>query len=457
MKTLIFTNIDTLRNDIFNCGLEEYVILKLDAREVVPDDNYCARMQHIAEQTDAPLLYCYYRDRLPDGKLKQHPVCDYSLGSVRDDFDFGPLVVINVADVLAATEHSSHFSTFPDGGWYALRLRLSLDNPFVCVPEFLYTAQKTDLRKSGKQQHDYVDPRNEKYQKAMEVAFSNYLASIGADIDAEDLICPNLKAGDFPVEASVVIPVRNRVRTIGDAVRSALSQQAPFSFNVIVVDNNSTDGTRDILRSINDPRLNIIEADESENLGIGGCWNKAIFSDLCGRFAVQLDSDDIYSGNDTLRQIVDTFYSERCAMVIGSYMMTDFNMQPLPPGIIDHKEWTSTNGFNNALRINGFGAPRAFFTPVIREIGFPNVSYGEDYAVCLHISGIYKTGRIFNVLYDCRRWEGNSDADLSIEQTNRHNMYKDFLRSLEISGRIAFNERKASEMQQGNDDIANEN
>ncbi len=243
-------------------------------------------------------------------------------------------------------------------------------------------------------------------------------------------------ASYFALEASVIIPVRNRVSTIMDAVSSALSQLTDFPFNVIVVDNGSTDGTRQALLSVPDPRLHVILVEEEEGLGIGGCWNKAIESDLCGRFAVQLDSDDIYSGTDTLQRIVDKFYEENCAMVVGSYTLTDFDLNVIPPGLIAHNEWTAENGANNALRINGFGAPRAFYTPIAREILFPNVSYGEDYAMALRISRTWKIGRIYQSIYNCRRWSGNSDAALSVEKTNENNVYKDFLRTIELLARI---------------------
>jgi glycosyltransferase involved in cell wall biosynthesis len=234
------------------------------------------------------------------------------------------------------------------------------------------------------------------------------------------------------MEASVIIPVRNRVRTIEDAVRSALDQETNFKYNVIVVDNHSTDGTTDILNHFhhNERLVHIIP--ERDDLGIGGCWDLAINHPKCGRFAVQLDSDDLYSGPDTLQKIVDKFYEEQCGMVIGSYRMTDFQLNTLPPGVIDHKEWTDENGHNNALRVNGLGAPRAFYTPLLRSIGMPNVSYGEDYAVGLAISRNYHIGRIYEPVYLCRRWEGNSDSSLSIEKLNANNTYKDSIRTREF-------------------------
>ena len=152
----------------------------------------------------------------------------------------------------------------------------------------------------------------------------------------------------------------------------------------------------------------------------------------CGRFAIQLDSDDLYINHHVLQRIVDTFHEHQCAMVIGSYKMVNFKLEEIPPGIIDHKEWTPDNGRNNALRVNGLGAPRAFYTPLLRQIRIPNVSYGEDYATALAISREY---RIYEPLYLCRRWEGNSDADLNIQRVNANNYYKDKIRMIEILAR----------------------
>jgi len=444
MKLIQFTNIDALRDEICKNCLEQFVLVKLDDRKVVFDSNFMQRMEEISADSDASITYSHYRERVGD-KIILHPVNDYQFGSVRNDFDFGSVVMLNAADVLAASEGFSDESDSPDGGWYALRLRMSIGKTVASLPEYLYTVEKDDFRKSGEKQHDYVDPRNSFYQAHMERVFTDYLTDIDAMVPLVPLR-PNLNEGEFPVEASVVIPVRNRVATVGDAVRSALSQTPSFPFNVIVVDNCSTDGTRELLEAIDDPRLILLKAEADEFLGIGGCWNKALLSEYCGRFAVQLDSDDMYLDETTLTRIVEKFYSDRCAMVIGSYIMTDFNLNPIPPGIIDHKEWTALNGANNALRINGFGAPRAFFTPVARNILFPNVSYGEDYAMCLRISREYAVGRIFDPVYCCRRWEGNSDADLSVEKVNANNEYKDFLRSVELIARIRANVDKDDEI-----------
>lgn len=409
-------------------------------------------MLRIGEDTDATMVYSSYRTREKDGEEKAHPVIDYQPGSLRDDFDFGAVVALNTADVLAFTEDfDKDESSMLDGGWYALRLRLSLGRGFVHIPEMLYSIEKKDYRKSGEKQHDYVDPRNREYQMEMENVLTQHLYEINAMVD-DVRKTVDLDQGEFPVEASVIIPVRNRVRTIGDAVRSALSQTTDFPFNVIVVDNGSDDGTSELLESIDDPRLKVISLTGKEGLGIGGCWNKAIFSEYCGRFAIQLDSDDMYSGDDTLQQIVDKFYEGDYAMVIGSYSMTDFNLNPIPPGVIAHREWSDDNGPNNALRINGLGAPRAFFTPILREFPLPNVSYGEDYAAALRITREYEIGRIYEPVYCCRRWEGNSDADLSIEKVNANNSYKDFLRTTELIARL----RERNEDVERNDDAEEE-
>lgn len=435
MEIIRFKNVKRLCDDICRNSLQRYIAVALDDREIEPDEFCFERMVQIADDVDASLIYCNYRERLSDGRIENHPVCDYQIGSVRDDFDFGPLVLLNAADVLAATEDfTERESQMLDGGWYAMRLRLST-GIFVNIPEYLYTTVRTDLRKSGEKQHDYVDPKRRDYQIEMEEVLTDHLYEINALASKEKISFHYEPLGDFQREASVVIPVRNRVGTIADAVKSALAQKTSFPYNVIVVDNGSTDGTREVLKSIDNPLLHVIELDGSEGLGIGGCWNRAILSPECGQFAVQLDSDDVYADETTLEQIVAMFRQTGAAMVVGSYVITDFDLKPMAPGLIDHREWTDENGANNALRINGFGAPRAFYVPVVREILFPNVSYGEDYAMALRISRDYTVGRIFEPLYFCRRWEGNSDASLTVEQTNAHNTYKDFLRSTELCAR----------------------
>lgn len=444
MKIIRFKNVLSLRDEIFSGGLEQFVVVRLDDREYKLDSNYFQRMEELASDADSTITYCHYREE-SEGKITLHPVIDYQFGSVRDDFDFGSLVMLNVADVVAASEDMEEASANAvDGGWYELRLRMSVGKTIAAVPEYLYTVSKTDFRKSGAKQHDYVDPKNVIYQAHMERVFTDFLLATGGLVNPVEIDTRNTEES-FPVEASIVIPVKNRVSTIKDAVDSALSQQTSFAFNVIVVDNDSTDGTRELLESIKDDKLVLIKASEEEFLGIGGCWNKAVTSPLCGRYAVQLDSDDVYFDSSTLQKIVNVFHNQNCGMVVGSYMLTDFKLNPIPPGLIDHKEWTNLNGANNALRINGFGAPRAFYTTLVRNTLFPNVSYGEDYAMALRISRDYTVGRIYEPIYYCRRWDGNSDADLSIEKTNDHNEYKDFIRSVELIARIRRNMEQSHE------------
>lgn len=397
------------------------------------------RFAEVAAYTQADMLYSDYYElvTLPDGteERRRHPVIECQKGALRDDFDFGPVMVFRaVTFIRTVSEMDVEYSC---GAMYDLRLRMG---KIVHINEFLYTEVETDLRKSGEKQFDYVNPRNREVQIEMERICTAYLKRIGAYLEpgAERV---EHRENDNGVTASVIIPVFNRERTVADAVRSALSQECGFSFNVIVVDNHSTDGTSAILAGIDDPRLHII-VPERLDLGIGGCWNLAVHDSRCGTYAVQLDSDDVYKDSSTLRKIIEVFRNEGCAMVIGSYEMTDFDMKPLPPGIIAHKEWTEDNGRNNALRINGLGAPRAFWTPLLREINFPNVSYGEDYAVGLRICREYRIGRIYEPLYCCRRWEGNSDAALDISRVNANNLYKDSVRTWELEARIALNRER---------------
>ncbi|MDE7402990.1 MAG: glycosyltransferase [Muribaculaceae bacterium] len=449
MEIIRFTNITDLREQILNAPLEQFVLLNLTDKDIEFDSNCLHRFTQMASETDATLTYSYFRDRLPDGTIKAHPVSDFQIGSVRDDFDFGPLVMLNAADVLAVTENMEEESQLLDGGWYALRLRITAGRIIAMIPETLYTASESDTRKSGAKQHDYVNPRNREYQKQMESVFIKHLHYIDGWIDSSNLATIDADEDnhdEFPVEASVIIPVRNRARTIMQAVKSALSQETDSPINVIVVDNGSTDGTRELLESCTDPRLVLIKAEPKENLGIGGCWNKAILDARCGRYAVQLDSDDLYSSESSVQQILDKFREGKYAMVIGSYELVDGDCRPIPPGLINHEEWTDEEGPNNALRINGLGAPRAFFTPIARKFMFPNVSYGEDYAMALRITREYKLGRIFSSLYLCRRWEGNSDAALSQEKINEHNAYKDCIRSYELMSRFRANSRNAPEI-----------
>ena len=401
----------------------------------------CERMIAIAEDTGADMLYAdHYRlVNAPDGSQirKRHPLIDCQKGALRNDFDFGSVLFFRTGSFRRAVAWMD--VDYEYAALYDLRLRME---KIVHINEYLYTDVETDNRKSGEKQFDYVDPRNRDVQIEMEKVCTAHLKRIGAYLE------PDFKepdscglGGTFPVTASVVIPVFNRIRTVGDAVESALSQECAFPFNVIVVDNHSTDGTTDLLSSIaaRDPRL-IHVIPERNDLGIGGCWNMAVHHEMCGEYAVQLDSDDVYSGPDTLRKIVDAFRQQKCAMVVGTYQMTDFQMNPIPPGIIDHREWTEDNGRNNALRINGLGAPRAFWTPLLRTINLPNTSYGEDYALGLRISREYRIGRIYDVLYCCRRWEGNSDAALDVEKVNANNLYKDRIRTWELEARIRMND-----------------
>ena len=387
------------------------------------------RMIAVAEDTKADMLYADHYE-VVDGQRKKHPVIDCQKGALRDDFDFGSVLVFRTASFRRAVR--SMEADYEWGALYDLRLRMK---KIVHLNEYLYTEIETDTRKSGEKQFDYVDPKNRAVQIEMEQICTAHLKRIGAYLE------PKFKdvefSGEFPVTASVVIPVYNRVRTVKDAVESALAQQCDFPFNVIVVDNHSTDGTTELLEEISakDERLvHIVPA--KYDLGIGGCWNLAVHSEKCGEFAVQLDSDDVYSGPDTLTKIVNAFREQNCAMVVGTYQMTNFDMQPIPPGVIDHREWTEENGRNNALRINGLGAPRAFWTPLLRTINLPNTSYGEDYALGLRISREYRIGRIYDVLYCCRRWEGNSDAALDIERVNANNLYKDRIRTWELEARL---------------------
>ena len=413
----------------------QYILLNLSGREVTITDDAANRMKEHADFTGAGLVYSDYVKMMGADAIAPAPLIDIQAGSLRDDFDFGALVLLTPAGTDAYLDFKG--ADFKTAGFYQLRLAIQRSLPIVRMPQPLYTITETDFRTSGQKQFDYVNPRNRDVQIEMEAACTEHLKLIdgylkpgaGAKVDAT--------AGSFPVLASVIIPVRNRERTVADAVKSALSQQLDGPFNVIVVDNHSTDGTTRILEDLAkaDERL-IHIIPERTDLGIGGCWNLAVNDSRCGRFAVQLDSDDLYSGPDTLQKIVDKFREGGYSMVIGSYRMCNFDLETLPPGIIDHKEWTDENGPNNALRINGLGAPRAFYTPVVREIGFPNVSYGEDYAVAIRIAGQYRLGRIFDELYLCRRWEGNSDAALSPEKVNANNLYKDSLRTAELQRRI---------------------
>ena len=414
----------------------DYFFAFTGGNEIVAGQNMESRLTQVARWSGADMVYSDHYDLYfeEDGtsRRENHPLIDCQAGALRDDFDFGQVILYRTEAFLKAVSEMDPNLKF--GALYDLRLRLGRK---VRVNEYLYSSTVSDLRASGEKQFDYVNPRNREVQIEMESICTEYLKRIGAWLPEREGV-PAGSPAEFPLEASVIIPVFNRVRTVADAVRSALSQKTDFDYNVIVIDNHSSDGTAEILDSIGDPRL-VHLIPERNDLGIGGCWNLGISDPRCGRYAVQLDSDDVYSGPGTLQAVVDKFRQERAAMVIGSYLMTDFNMETIPPGIIDHREWTAANGHNNALRINGLGAPRAFDVDVLRTIGFPNVSYGEDYAVGLRICREYRISRIWDPLYCCRRWEGNSDAALSIERVNANNLYKDRIRTWELEARIALN------------------
>lgn len=402
------------------------------------------RFLRTADDTGAVMVYSDHYS-LEEGALTKHPAIDYQAGSLRDDFDFGSLWLIKsqaLLDYVAQTDRVD----YQYAGLYDLRLYLSRKGEIFHLNEYLYTEAELDTRKSGEKQFDYVNPRNREVQIEMERACTAHLEKVGAIVDTNFYRQPDFDEQDFACEASVVIPVFNREKTIADAVKSALSQKTNFPYNVIVVNNHSTDSTGEILDSIDDERLIQIVPGRTD-LGIGGCWNVAVNSDHCGKFAVQLDSDDLYSSPKTLQKIVDAFHEQKAAMIIGSYRMCDFDLNTLPPGLIDHKEWTEDNGCNNALRINGLGAPRAFFTPLVRQIQFPNTSYGEDYALGLAFSRRYRIGRIYDELYLCRRWGGNSDAALSVERVNANNLYKDRLRTMELKARQQMLQGKADIME----------
>ena len=396
------------------------------------------RLLQIAQDTEAGLVYADHY-QVKGGELVKAPVIDYQKGSLRDDFDFGSVLFFDTAALKESVQRMTE--TYQHAGLYDLRLKLSQRYALVHANEYLYSEVEEDNRKSGEKQFDYVDPRNRDRQIEMEKACTQHLKEIGGYLEPhfEDI---DFNQGEFEVEASVIIPVRNRAATIGAAIESVLKQQTKFKFNLIVIDNHSTDGTTEAIDAFKADGRVVHLVPERNDLGIGGCWNYGVNSAHCGKFAVQLDSDDLYKDEHTLQTIVDAFYEQKCAMVIGSYMMTDFDLNELPPGVIDHKEWTPDNGRNNALRINGLGAPRAFYTPVLRSIGLPNTSYGEDYAMGLNISRHYQIGRIYDVLYLCRRWGGNSDAALSIEKVNANNLYKDRIRTWELEARIALNKQR---------------
>ena len=419
----------------------DYILLIMPGERLKLAPRAIERLIESAEDSGAGLVYPDFKDEV-DGELVDHPLIDYKAGSIRDSFDFGSLILISkrAAD-RAIQQHGSINEALKWAGFYDLRLKLSIDSEILRLPEPLYTRVPSDRRASGERQFDYVDPRNRAFQVEMEDCATSHLKRTGA------YLYPEFQSRDggnwsFPVRASVVIPVRNRENTIKEAVLSALSQQVPFDFNAIVVDNHSTDGTSNILAGLAKQHRNVVHLiPERRDLGIGGCWNQAIYSEKCGEFAVQLDSDDLYKDEHTLHKVVAKFEEGPYGMVIGAYTIVDFQLLEIPPGLIDHSEWTRDNGRNNALRIGGLGAPRAFHVPTLRQIGLPNTSYGEDYAVALRISRQYEIGRIYESIYFARRWEGNSDAALSRATANRYDAYKDHLRTVEIMARRRINQK----------------
>ena len=396
------------------------------------------RFLSIAEDSSAAMVYSDHFNEEGDNRTFA-PVIDYQQGSLRDDFDFGSVLIFRTSALKDAVSRMD--VEYEYAGLYDLRLKVSQKGSLIHINEYLYSEIETDTRKSGEKLFDYVDPKNRAVQIEMEKACTRHLKDVGGYLE------PEFKEVDFSdcsfeYEASVVIPCKNRVRTIGDAIASALSQKTTFKYNVIVVDDNSTDGSVDVIaKFLDDPKLVYIAQDKSYH-AIGGNWNAALHHPKCGRFAIQLDSDDVYANENTVQKFVDAFHAQKCAMVVGTYKITNFKMETLPPGVIDHREWTPENGRNNALRINGLGAPRGFYVPMLREINFPTTKYGEDYAVGLRVSREYQIGRIYDVVYNCRRWEGNSDAALDIDKVNANNLYKDRLRTWELQARIRMNDKK---------------
>jgi hypothetical protein len=434
-ETLIlkdYTGSGELKN--FASGLHsDYTFILLNNGDIDFIQYAFERFIETAEATNAGIVYSDFYE-IKEGINSAHTLIDYQPGSLRDDFDFGNFLLIKTEALKKAVSKMTKDYKF--AGLYDLRLKISQDYSIIRIPEFLYSITKKVAIEKGKKQFEYVDPKNREMQVEMEDAVTNHLKEIGAYLKPEfDEI--RFDSEDFKYEASIVIPVKNRVKTIGEAIESALNEKTNFNYNIIVVDNYSNDSTTEKIKSFAEKDKRILHIiPERKELGIGGCWNEAVHHSECGRFVCQLDSDDLYKDENTLQTIIDAFYKEKAPMIIGSYILTDFNLNEIiPPGLIDHKEWTDYNGRNNALRINGLGAPRAFYTPLIRKIKFPDVSYGEDYAVSLAISRNYRIGRIYEPIYYCRRWEGNSDAKLSLEKQNQHNFYKDRIRTFEIFAR----------------------
>jgi hypothetical protein len=428
------THTDALRQMI-TIAQADYVLLYLKTLPLQIGYLALERMMQIAGDTQAGMLYADSY-RMIDGNKKPHPLIDYQKGSLRDDFDFGSLLLFRTDALKNILQDMSE--DFEYAGLYDLRLKLSQQYGIEHVNEYLYSEIEVDRRTSGEKLFDYVDPKNRDIQLEMERACTHHLQAIEAYLAPhfDEIYFDKL---NFPVEASVIIPVYNRAKTIEDAIQSVLRQKTDFAFNLIIIDNHSTDGTTDIIRRYTSDKRIIHLVPDRFDLGIGGCWNVGIDHTQCGRFSVQLDSDDVYSDEHTLQTMVNAFYEQQCGMVVGSYRMTNFAMQTIPPGLIDHREWTEENGRNNALRINGLGAPRAFYTPLLRQLHVPNTSYGEDYALGLAVSRHYRIGRVYDVVYLCRRWEDNSDAALDIQKINLNNLYKDRIRTWEVEARQQMN------------------
>ena len=416
----------------------DYTLLYTKYNNLVMGYLALERMVRLAGDSKAAMVYADSYE-VVDGKKSNAPVIDYQFGSLRDDFNFGSVLFFNTTALKAAAAEID--VEYTAAGLYDLRLKVSRQGDLVHINEYLYTEIALPVATEGESHFSYVDPKNRGVQIEMEQACTDHLKKIGGYLEPKFKEI-NFDQGDFEYEASVIIPVRNRVRTVRDAIKSVLSQKTDFKFNLIVIDNGSTDGTTEAIDEFKDDERLIHIIPERDDLGIGGCWNVGVNHPKCGKFAVQLDSDDVYSDENTLAKMVGAFYEQNCSMVVGTYMLTDINMQMIPPGVIDHKEWTPENGRNNALRINGLGAPRAFYTPMLREINVPNTSYGEDYALGLAFSRHYQIGRVYDVVYYCRRWEDNSDHALDINKTNANNLYKDRIRTWELQARVELNKNK---------------
>jgi hypothetical protein len=428
-------------NSLLKRVKSKYLLLITESGEIEFGQFALEQFLSVAEETNAGIVYSDYYD-IKNGERYEHPVNDYQVGSIRDSFDFGPVMLFSVSAIRTALKKYDAMPKVDRAGLYDLRLKISLDRRIFHIREYLYAKKETDARLTGEKQFDYVDVRFHAIQKEMETVATNHLKNIGAYVKPKFKPVPNTHM-KFPVEASIVIPVRNRVKTIAEAVNSGLDQQTDFSFNIIVVDNHSSDGTTEALKALAQKSQQVKHIVPARiDLEIGGCWNEAVMSGHCGKYAVQLDSDDLYASDETLQKIVNVFRTGKYAMVIGAYKLVNMKLEEISPGVVDHKEWTPKNGRNNALRVNGFGAPRAFQTSLLRQIPMANVSYGEDYGIALRLSREYQTGRIYEPIYLCRRWEGNTDAALPIEKANRNDAYKDMLRTIEIFARQRTNRKK---------------